>query len=115
MEWYQATGTVKLACYRTIRKLLHALQKEHPDLISHLRIPERKYLDALESAATEVSAGSHFEHFIVPAVQGGAGTSINLNINEIITNVALKQLGQEPGDYEEVDPIETCQPVPVHQ
>lgn len=107
-EWYQASGTVKLACYKTIRKLLHGLQKEHPDLISHLRIPEEKTLDALESAATEVSDGIHFEHFIVPAVQGGAGTSINLNINEIISNVALKQLGRVPGDYQEVDPIETA-------
>ena len=47
-EWYRATGTVKLACYRTVRKLLKALQKEHPDLIGHLRIPEEKTLDALE-------------------------------------------------------------------
>ena len=41
------------------------------------------------AAAKEVSEGNHFDHFIVPAVQGGAGTSINMNINEIITNSAL--------------------------
>ncbi|MCK4750713.1 MAG: hypothetical protein KAT15_26830 [Bacteroidales bacterium] len=108
IEWYKATGTVKLACYRTVRKLLEALSREHPDLISHLRLPKIKILGALESAATEVSSGSHFEHFIVPAVQGGAGTSINLNVNEIIANVALKGLGRKPGEYQEVDPIETA-------
>jgi len=106
-EWYRATGTVKLACYRTVRKLLEALEREHPDLIGHLRIPDRKVLGALESAATEVAAGSHFDQFIVPAVQGGAGTSINLNINEIIANTALRSLGREPGEYQVIDPIET--------
>ncbi len=107
-EWYRATGTVKLACYRTVRKLLEALNREHPDLVEHLRIPAKQILGALEAAATEVAAGSHFEHFIVPAVQGGAGTSINLNINEIITNTALKSLGRKPGDYQVIDPIETA-------
>ncbi len=108
LEWYRAVGTVKLASYKTVHKLLNALLKEHPDLVDHLRLPDKKTLDALERAACEVSAGSHFEHFIVPSVQGGAGTSINLNINEIITNVALKSLGRKPGDYEMVDPIETA-------
>jgi len=108
LEWYMATGTVKHACYKTIRKLRTALLREHPELISHLRIPEEKIIGALESAAMEVSAGSHYEHFIVPAVQGGAGTSINLNINEIITNVALNALGRNPGEYNKMDPIETA-------
>jgi aspartate ammonia-lyase len=107
-EWYRATGTVKLACYRTVRKLLEALLKEDPDLVEHLRIPQKRVLGALESAATEVAAGSHFKEFIVPAVQGGAGTSINMNINEIITNTALKALGSKPGDYGLVDPVETA-------
>ena len=107
MEWYRAVGTVKLASYKTVHKLRDALLKEHPDLVSHLRLPDKKTLEALEKAACEVSAGSHFEYFIVPSVQGGAGTSINLNINEIIANVALKLLGRKPGDYDVVDPIET--------
>ncbi|MCK5136912.1 MAG: hypothetical protein KAR19_14090 [Bacteroidales bacterium] len=108
VEWYRATGTVKLACYKTVRKFLEALRREHPDLVSHLRLPDEDRLDALESAATEVARGSHFDHFIVPSVQGGAGTSINLNINEIITNVALGTLGKKPGEYSFLDPIETA-------
>lgn len=108
IEWYKATGMVKLACYRTVIKLLSAVQKEHPDLIDHLRLPDEKTLEVLESAATQVSSGSHFGHFIVPALQGGAGTSINMNINEIITNKALISLGKEPGDYQYLDPIETA-------
>jgi len=108
IEWYKATGMVKLASYRTVRKLLKALLKEHPDLVDHLRLPAELTLGALESAASEVSSGSYFKDFIVPGVQGGAGTSINLNINEIISNVALSSLGKKPGNYELVDPIETA-------
>ena len=107
-HWYKACGTVKLACYRTMRKLLEAVNREYPGLRDQLRIPDIKVLGALESAASEVSSGSHFEHFIVPALQGGAGTSINMNINEIISNVALIKLGCKPGQYEQVDPIETA-------
>ena len=40
VEWFRATGSVKLACYRTVRKLLKALTKEHPDMIAHLNIPD---------------------------------------------------------------------------
>ena len=108
VEWYKATGWVKLACYQTVNKLIDALNKEHPDLISHLNLPGPEKLSALESAAKEVAAGSHYDHFIVPGVQGGAGTSINLNVNEIIANVALKALGKDPGDYKEIDPIESA-------
>lgn len=108
LEWYRAAGLVKLACYRTIRKLGKAMKKEYPELTGRLRIPDEKVLGALEAAATEVSSGSHFEQFIVPATQGGAGTSINLNVNEIITNAALMTLGRKPGEYEVIDPIETA-------
>ncbi len=108
VEWYRATGLVKLACYRTIRKLGRAIQKEYPELTGHLRIPDEKVLGALEAAATEVSSGSHYDQFIVPATQGGAGTSINLNVNEIIANAALRSLDRKPGEYEVIDPIETA-------
>jgi aspartate ammonia-lyase len=108
LEWYKATGSVKLACYRTVRKLLKALAKEHPDMIAHLSIPDEQVLGAMETAATAIASGDYFEYFIVPGTQGGAGTSINLNVNEIIANAALVSLGLRPGSYEHVDPIESA-------
>ena len=60
----------------------------------------------LIKASTEVSTGAHFEHFIVPALQGGAGTSINMNINEIISNIALLNDGKTCGQYQYIDPFE---------
>ncbi len=108
VEWFRATGSVKLACYRTVRKLLKALSKEYPDMIAHLNIPDEKTLGAMETAATAITSGDYFEYFIVPGTQGGAGTSINLNVNEIIANAALLSLGKKPGDYKHVDPIESA-------
>lgn len=46
----------------------------------------------------------HHEHFIVDMIQGGAGTSTNMNANEVIANRALQILGKSPGDYEVVHP-----------
>ena len=60
----------------------------------------------LIETAGEISQGDHFIHFIIPATSGGAGTSINMNINEIIANVSLISIGRRPGDYSFIDPIE---------
>jgi aspartate ammonia-lyase len=104
VEWYKAVGKTKLACYETYRSFRDAALKTGTPL--HFRIIPDDILDALVSSATEVSGGMYFDHFIVPAIQGGAGTSINMNINEIIANSALIKTGHEPGDYGFIDPTE---------
>lgn len=104
-EWYRATGMVKQACYRVYRKFLEATRKKYGNDISLKMVPP-EIIDALENAAIEVSEGLYFSHFIIPAMQGGAGTSINMNINEIIANVALINSGGRAGDYSDIDPIE---------
>ncbi|KKI92238.1 aspartate ammonia-lyase [Bacillus sp. SA1-12] len=50
-------------------------------------------------AADEVINGKWHDHFIVDPIQGGAGTSMNMNANEVIANRALELLGKEKGDY----------------
>lgn len=104
-EWYQSIGVVKLACYQTYRSFSDALAKSGHTALHFKLIPD-SILHALEIAATEVSEGKHFDNFIVPAVSGGAGTSINMNVNEIIANVALLKCGFLPSDYGIIDPIE---------
>lgn len=108
LEWYEATAKVKLACYETVLKFRQAVDKEHPDLLQQLALPGEKELKALIAAAREACIGEHFSHFIIPAVQGGAGTSINMNVNEIITNRALQLIGKLPGDYAVLDPVEAA-------
>ncbi len=104
-EWYKAVGITKLACYNTYRKFRDAAIKKTRNNLP-FNIIEDKILDALTASAKEVADGKHFKHFIIPAVQGGAGTSINMNINEIITNLALLKTGNKCGDYTYIDPTE---------
>jgi aspartate ammonia-lyase len=104
-EWYQAVGQVKLACYQTYKLFKQAAKKQYADSLP-LSFFKDEIIQKLHEAAKEVSDGKHFDHFIIPAVQGGAGTSINLNVNEIIANRALQLLGKQAGDYSLIDPIE---------
>jgi aspartate ammonia-lyase len=105
VEWYKAVGTTKLACYNTYRKFRdEAVQKSGKNVA--VKIINDDILDALQKAAGEVAEGTWFEHFIVPALQGGAGTSINMNVNEIITNSALLYTGNKCGEYTYIDPLE---------
>lgn len=60
---------------------------------------------AIQSAAQEIAEGKHTEHFILDALQGGAGTSTNMNLNEVIANRALQLLNKTPGDYASLDPL----------
>ena len=60
--------------------------------------------DAIVRACKEVRAGRHHEHFLVDMIQGGAGTSSNMNANEVIANRALELLGDRRGNYERVHP-----------
>ncbi len=59
---------------------------------------------AIVEAATEIRTGRHHEQFLVDAIQGGAGTSTNMNANEVIANRALELLGRPRGDYAAVHP-----------
>ncbi|MCX7696488.1 MAG: lyase family protein [Bacteroidales bacterium] len=103
-EWYKAMGMVKLAYYELYIQYFDAVKKKYPEFVRNLRDPSKFHY--LIEAAKEVSEGKWFDHFIVPAIQGGAGTSINMNINEIITNRALILLGHRAGEYHIIDPIE---------
>jgi len=108
LEWYKAIGTVKLACYQAYQNFCLAVIERQQEVGLPFDLIDKQVIDALKEAATEVSAGEYYDSFIVPAISGGAGTSINMNINEIITNVALHKLGLEPGLYDRIDPIEAA-------
>ncbi|WP_208858202.1 aspartate ammonia-lyase [Ensifer sp. LC163] len=59
---------------------------------------------AIVAACDEIIAGQHHQSFVVDMIQGGAGTSTNMNANEVIANVALKNSGYAPGDYQHLHP-----------
>ena len=67
------------------------------------------YLDAqigdyIAKAADEIINGKYHDQFLVDPIQGGAGTSINMNANEVIANIALEKMGHEKGDYTLINP-----------
>ena len=59
---------------------------------------------AISKACDDVIAGELHDQFVVDVIQGGAGTSTNMNANEVIANLALESLGFRKGDYQQVSP-----------
>ncbi len=89
----RAFGEVKLACALTNRAL--GAWAEDP-----------AKADAIEHACREMAQGILDGHVAVDALQGGAGTSTNMAVNEVLANRALQILRQEPGRYEVVSPLD---------
>src|SRR5512136_1519860 len=86
-----AYGAVKLACARTNHEL-----GSWDDAKTR----------AIEAACLEMMEGRLDDSIRVDALQGGAGTSTNMNVNEVLANRALQLLGRPLGDYQTVSPLE---------
>jgi aspartate ammonia-lyase len=65
---------------------------------------DRKRATAIMSACEKLIAGQHHDQFVVDVIQGGAGTSTNMNANEVIANLALERLGFDKGRYDVLHP-----------
>src|SRR6266849_492398 len=68
-------------------------------------LPDRK-AEAIARACEEVREGELLDQFVVDVIQGGAGTSTNMNANEVIANRGLEVLGHERGEYRHLHPVE---------
>lgn len=65
---------------------------------------DKKRTDAMIKACDEIISGKLHDQFIVDPIQGGAGTSLNMNANEVIANRAIELMGGVKGDYSMVNP-----------
>lgn len=65
---------------------------------------DKKIGDAIIAAAKEIIDGKFHDQFVTDVIQGGAGTSINMNTNEILCNRALELIGEEKGRYDIISP-----------
>jgi len=90
-ELVRAVLTVKQACARTNRDLGRL---------------DPKLADAIVAACAEVRDGPLFAQIVVDSLQGGAGTSLNMNVNEVVANRAEELLGGERGAYRLVHPLD---------
>lgn len=103
LENFPITGTP----LREFPRLVEALAsvKEAAALANaELGLLDRAVADAIARASQEIRNGRHHEHFVVDMIQGGAGTSTNMNGNEVIANRALELMGQPRGNYSVVHP-----------
>ena len=89
----RAFGEVKLACALTNRAL-------------GVRSDDTAKAAAIEQACRELSEGELAGEIVVDALQGGAGTSTNMNVNEVLANRALEILGLPHGEYARVSPLD---------
>ena len=62
--------------------------------------------EKVKEAADEILAGRYDDCFTLDALSGGAGTSVNMNVNEVLANLTLKLLGEKPGRYDLVHPLD---------
>ena len=68
--------------------------------------PDKANADAIEQACREMAEGKLSAFVIVDCLQGGAGTSTNMNANEVLANRALQLLGEPLGKYDRVSPFD---------
>jgi len=88
-DFIKAWGMVKLACAQANTEA----GKMTPEI-----------LKPIEEACKEVIAGKYLDQFKIDLYQGGAGTSTNMNANEVLANIALEKSGHKKGDYKMISP-----------
>ncbi len=95
---------VKLSAYPKFIKALAMVKWAAAKANNDLNLLSNKLTNAITKACEEIISGKFHDHFPVDMIQGGAGTSTNMNANEVIANRALEILGYEKGDYEHCHP-----------
>jgi aspartate ammonia-lyase len=103
MENFRISG-VPIAHYPDLIRALAMVKLAAARANVDCRQIPRKILPAIEKACREVMDGRLHDQFQVDVYQGGAGTSVNMNANEVLANRALEHLGKRKGDYAHCDP-----------
>ena len=104
IENYPITGMV-IGDYAELIKALAYVKEAAAKANLELGHLDPKKAEAIIAACHEIESGELHDQFVVDVIQGGAGTSTNMNANEVIANRALEILGYEKGDYSKLHPI----------
>ena len=97
-------GRVRLHFYPELIRALAMVKEAAARANGDLGLLDGPTARAIVDACREIEQGRLHEHFVVDMVQGGAGTSTNMNANEVIANRALELLGHERGEYDYCHP-----------
>lgn len=103
LENFNISG-VTLNFYPVLIEALAMVKKAAAKANYDLGLLSKPITDAIVQACDEIINGRLHSHFVVDMIQGGAGTSTNMNANEVIANRALEILGYEKGDYQHCHP-----------
>jgi len=101
LENFRASGMThpeSLLCAYVMIKKAAALANEELGML------ERRRAKAIKRACDRILDGHHRDQFRLDAYQAGAGTSYNMNVNEVVANLALEHLGKKRGDYDYLSP-----------
>nr|WP_299584544.1 aspartate ammonia-lyase [uncultured Microbulbifer sp.] len=103
LENFQITG-ITLNHFPNLVKALAMVKKAAARANRELGYLEEDLETAIADACSEIIDGKLHDQFLVDMIQGGAGTSTNMNANEVIANRALELLGHNKGEYKKVHP-----------
>ncbi|MGE8321210.1 MAG: aspartate ammonia-lyase [Comamonas sp.] len=104
-ENFPITGT-PISIYPELIRALASIKQAAALANRDLGLLDEPRCDAIVNACLELQAGRLHEQFVVDVIQGGAGTSTNMNANEVIANRALELLGHRKGEYQYLHPNE---------
>src|SRR6266852_4654064 len=105
VENFPITG-IRISSYPELINALAAIKQAAALANMDLGLLGNLQGQAIISACKEIRAGALHEHFVVDVIQGGAGTSTNMNANEVVANRALEILGHARGEYDKLHPNE---------
>jgi aspartate ammonia-lyase len=101
-----AISGIALRTYPEFVNALAAVKEAAAGANRELGLLDDERARAIEAACIEIRDGHLHDQFVVDVIQGGAGTSTNMNANEVIANRALEILGARRGDYDRLHPLE---------
>ena len=105
VENFPITGT-PISIYPDLILALACIKQAAALANRELGLLDKEKTDVIVKACEEIRAGKLHEQFVVDVIQGGAGTSTNMNANEVIANLALELLGHQRGEYQYLHPNE---------
>jgi aspartate ammonia-lyase len=103
LENFQVSG-VKTSFYPDYVKAFAMVKLAAARANTEMGRMKKEKLDAIEKACQAVIDGKYRDQFLVDLYQGGAGTSANMNANEVLANIALEMSGHKKGEYQYIEP-----------
>jgi aspartate ammonia-lyase len=105
LENFPITGT-PIAIYPDLIEALACVKQAAAIANTELGLLDQKQSLAIRLACEDIREGRLHDEFVVDVIQGGAGTSTNMNANEVICNRALELLGHGKGEYQHLHPLD---------